>query len=931
LGGTFSTRGSSFILLALMVGLLSAPSPAHGLMTTLANYEDQPVASVQGATALAFTPDGRLLIALRAGNLRIYKDGALQPGAAISIPGTQICFNVERGLLGIAVDPDFASNHHIYLYYTFNKFGDCATSGPDTPVNRVSRFTLGDNDVVDLASELVLIDNIPSPTGMHNAGDVQFGKDGNLYVTVGDGGCDFRGDSACGPSNDSTRDMSALAGKVLRVTSTGGIPAGNPYQGIGTQRCNVDGVTTPPTRCREIFASGLRNPWRLAFDSNATTTSFYINDVGLSKWEEIDVGTSGADYGWNLREGPCTVDSYTDCGPPLPGMTNPIYSYPHGNGCASIIGGAFAPIGKWTRDVDGAYLFGDLVCGTIFKLTPSAGGGFTASTFASPIGTNWLISLTLGPHAGNDALYYITWNDGTAHEVRRIAYTGPANRSPVARAAASPTHGELPLEVEFDGSDSLDPDNDPLSYEWDFGDGSAHQSGAQVTHTYTTRGVYTASLTVRDGRGAENSTTIVIDADNDAPTPTIDAPAPDKRFRVGESITLEGSATDAEDGPLSEADLTFEVIKHHDTHVHPVFPQTQGSGFTITAPAPEDINSTQNSYLEIILTATDSNGLSSTVRQDLRPHVVNAVFQSSPSSLRLQVAGSTITTPHTVPSWEGWDFPVNAPNQRSSSGQPYKFSSWSDGGTALHTITVPASSRAYLASFEPDGYARPRGASPTVFRLVPAFRPCSAEGENAAHGAPLSVPSCNPSVQESESLTIGTPDKNGFEANGSGVGILKVFCDDGVPVPCTTPGDTADVLIQIALTDVRCTAVSLACASAGFDYVGGLFAQTVIRRTDKLNGTFGDAAGTAIDLPLGIPIDCVSNSDLTVGSSCNVETTADSLYPGIVREQSRSVWELGAFEVYDAGPNGTGLETGCPPTCGDGDEQVYMQQGLFVP
>jgi glucose/arabinose dehydrogenase/PKD repeat protein len=901
-------------------------------MTTLAQYEDQPVTQVQSATQLAFTPDGRLLITARAGTLRIYKNGALKPNPALSIPGTQICFNVERGLLGLAVDPSFASNHYIYLYYTFNKHGDCATSGANTPVNRVSRFVLGNDDVVDPASENILLDNIPSPTGLHNSGDVQFGKDGYLYVTVGDGSCDFRLDSGCGPINDAAHDLSAPNGKVLRITPSGGIPPGNPFQGADTQRCNDIGFAEPPTRCREIFASGLRNPWRLAFDPNAAGTSFYINDVGLSKWEEIDVGANGADYGWNVREGPCYTDSYSDCGPTPPGTTNPIYSYPHTTGCSSIIGGVFAPVGKWTPDVDGAYLFGDLVCGKIFKLTPAGGGTYTTTDFATPIGTNWLISMIVGPHAGNDAIYYITWNDGnSAHEVRRIAFTGQANRSPVARATANPTYGDLPLNVSFDGTTSFDPDGDPLTYEWDFGDGSAHQTGATATHTYTTTGEYTASLTVRDNRGGEGTTTIQIDAANDAPVPQIDAPLTTKLFRVGESITLQGEATDPEEGPLSDDQLTFEVIKHHDTHVHPFFPQTQGNNFTITAPEPEDINSTENSYLEIILTATDSNGLSATVRQELRPHVVNINFQSNPTNLRLQVVGSTITTLQTIASWEGWDLPVNAPNQSSSSGAPYNFTSWSDGGAASHTITTPGSSGGYLASFEPGGYARPKAATPTVIRLVPAFTSCTPENATATHGEPLSVPSCTPAVQESESLTVGSPEGNGFPANGTGLGIFKFFCDDGATSPCTTPGDTADVKITMALTDVRCTAASLECLSSGFDYAGRLFAKIAVRRTDKRNGVFGDAVGTASDVPLDIPIDCVPNSDLSIGSSCSVETTADSLYPGLVQEQSRAVWDLGILEVYDAGPNGTGLESGCPPACGDGDEQVFMHQGLFVP
>jgi glucose/arabinose dehydrogenase/PKD repeat protein len=933
LGGHFSIRGIRFIVLGLLIGLLCAPSSAYALMTTLPQYEDQPVANVQSATQLAFTPDGRLLITARAGTLRIYKNGALQPNPALNIPASQICYNVERGLLGLAVDPSFASNHYIYLYYTFNKYGDCSTTtGSNTPVNRVSRFTLGNNDVVDPASETILLDNIPSPTGLHNSGDVQFGKDGYLYVTVGDGSCDFRLDSGCGPINDAAHDLSAPNGKVLRITSSGGIPPGNPFQGAGTQRCNVDGFAEPPTRCREIFASGLRNPWRLAFDPNAAGTSFYINDVGLSKWEEIDVGANGADYGWNVREGPCYTDSYSDCGPTPPGTTNPIYAYPHTSGCASIIGGVFAPVGKWTPDIDGAYLFGDLVCGKIFKLIPAGDGTYTTTEFATPIGTNWLISMIVGPYAGNDAIYYITWNDGnSAHEVRRIAFTGQANRSPVARATASPTHGDPPLNVSFDGTTSFDPDGDPLTYEWDFGDGSAHQTSATATHTYAAAGEYNATLTVRDDRGGEGTTTIHIDTANDPPVPQIDAPLATKLFRVGETITLKGEATDPEEGPLSDDHLTLEVIKHHNTHVHPFFPSTQGNNFTITAPEPEDINSTDNSYLEIILTATDSNGSSASVHQDLRPHVVNLSFLSNPYPLKLKVVGSTVTTPQTVPSWEGWDLPVEAPNQATSSGSPYNFSSWNDGGAASHTITTPGSSTGFVATFVPGGYARPKGATPTVIRLVPAYRSCSPESANETHGEPLSVSSCDPPLQDSESLTVGTPDTNGYAANGTGLGVLKGICTDGVQPPCNAPGDTADVTIQIDLTDVRCTNLRPSCSPLGLDYSGKLFAKIVARTSDRLNGTYGNAVATAMDVPLDIPIDCVATSDPSIGSDCNVQTTADSLYPGIVSEGSRAVWNLGILEVYDAGPNGTGLDTGCPPTCGDGDEQVFQHQGLFAP
>src|SRR5438105_5325164 len=136
------------------------------------------------------------------------------------------------------------------------------------------------------------------------------------------------------------------------------------------------------TTCQEVFAMGLRNPFRAAFDPNAPGVRFYIDDVGSHTWEEIDEGQAGADYGWPDREGPCVKDSDVDCGPPPPGVTNPIYWYHHEppNGGA-ITGGAFVPNGVWPAAYDGAYLFAEYVFGKIEQLVPQPGGGFTAVDF----------------------------------------------------------------------------------------------------------------------------------------------------------------------------------------------------------------------------------------------------------------------------------------------------------------------------------------------------------------------------------------------------------------------------------------------------------------------------------------------------------------------------------------------------------------------
>lgn len=501
-------------LLPLLLLLAAAPLAA----TVPANFTDTLVAGVGAPTALAFTPDGRLLITTQPGALRIYQNGTLLVTPALTFPSTKICSNSERGLLGVVVDPDFEVNRHIYLFYTFNKFNSCPSNTAASPVNRVSRFTLPDSNVIDPATELVLVDNMPSPAGNHNAGDVHFGRDGHLYISIGDGGCDYAGDSGCAGANDAARDLHVLTGKILRITKDGYIPLANPFQG---PRCNVTGQTTAGNQCRETFAWGLRNPFRIAFDPNAAGTRFFINDVGQGLWEEIDEGTAGADYGWNLCEGAHNNNSDAACTNAPPGHVGPVFNYRHSQTipgttspgfCNSITGGAFVPNGLWPG-FDGSYLFGDFVCGEIFKAS-TAGGPWTAADFAQALGN--VTVLIFGPDGsgGGRALYYATFANGG--EVRKVVYSQPGNNLPTAVASASPTSGPAPLNVTLDATGSSDPDaGDTLTYFWDFGDGTPEASTTSLTigHTYPGPGTYTATLRARDNRfGFSAPDTVVIDA-----------------------------------------------------------------------------------------------------------------------------------------------------------------------------------------------------------------------------------------------------------------------------------------------------------------------------------------------------------------------------------------------------------------------------------
>ncbi|HEY0399815.1 MAG TPA: PQQ-dependent sugar dehydrogenase, partial [Acidimicrobiia bacterium] len=331
-----SRRLAAFAALFLLSAPLAlvAPTPAGAAAPVLpANFTDQLVTNVGRPTAVASTPDGRVLVATMPGQLRVVKPGVgLLATPALDV-GFESCAIHERGMLGIAVDPAFVSNHFIFVFYTFNNGTACGTNVDPYPVNRVSRFTLPETNVIDPASELVVLDRIPSRGGGHNAGDIHFGADGLIYVSTGDGVCriDASEDTRCTSDNNNARSLNHLLGKILRIAPDGSIPPSNPYAAApGSRRCGdpAASASTPAVGsgpCRETFASGLRNPFRFAVRPG--TSQLYINDVGQDTWDEIDLGVPGADYGWNVREGHCALASTTDCGDPGPGLTNPIFDY----------------------------------------------------------------------------------------------------------------------------------------------------------------------------------------------------------------------------------------------------------------------------------------------------------------------------------------------------------------------------------------------------------------------------------------------------------------------------------------------------------------------------------------------------------------------------------------------------------------------------
>lgn len=385
-------------------------------------FANQLVASVATPTAMAFTPDRRMLVTQDSGQLRVVQRGQLLETPALDL-SSRLCVAGERGLLGVAVDPNFERNQYVYLYWTHNAHGYCGQGTDAAPENRVTRVTLGDDNVVVPGSERVIIDHLLAQRYSHNAGDLHFGADGLLYISVGDGACVIDDPTRCGAANTNSRRLDIPHGKILRVTRLGRIPSDNPYaDAADARRCGRPiGPDTGDGPCAETFALGFRNPFRFALRPG--TNHFWVNDVGNSTWEEINRLRPGRDYGWNVREGHCVVASTTDCGPTP--YQNPLHDYSHAaTQCGSITGGAFVPENLWATPFSGSYLFADYVCGTIFRLDPQPGGGWTQEPVLTDLGAP--VHLEFGPWRRTRALYYLEYANG---EVRRLSMSDTTSSS----------------------------------------------------------------------------------------------------------------------------------------------------------------------------------------------------------------------------------------------------------------------------------------------------------------------------------------------------------------------------------------------------------------------------------------------------------------------------------------------------------------------
>jgi uncharacterized protein with LGFP repeats/glucose/arabinose dehydrogenase len=529
-------------------------------------------------TDFAYLPDESLLSVGKTGRVMYAPlTGAPREVARISTNTTG-----DLGLTGLAVAPDYATSHTIYTARTVPGTGAGAGRFGFLRLSKWTVTTAPDGGPQGLAAEQVLVQT-SADSEAHGISGVVAAEDGTVWVSIGDS-ADYR-----------VVDRLALRalnpddphGKLMHLRPDGtGVPTNPGFN------------ASAPRSVRSLsYASGLRSPFRFSVD--AATGRPMVGEVGWNDIEEINLVNPGGNYGWPCWEGTFPTWGYRD----LPECANtttasPLWSYPHRGG-GSVTGGVVYTGSVYPAEYRGRYFFGDYVFRKLFTLRTNERGDLVTppepNGFGSDIG--YPVKFGAVPTGGD-----IVYGDIVSGKLRRLVYA-PGNNPP--QAVINSTNDPATRTVTFDGRDSTDPNGDPLTYRWNFGDGTPEADGAVVTHTYAAGPEsFTATLTVSDPLSAAGAATTTVHPSNHAPVLTVQAPPGDATFAVGDTVSATATATDAEDGAQQ---VSWSVTLVHCAgvsvcHNHPGEHQ-EGPTFTLQFDGhPGD------SRLEVTASATDSRG-----------------------------------------------------------------------------------------------------------------------------------------------------------------------------------------------------------------------------------------------------------------------------------------------------------------------------------
>ncbi len=734
----------ALLLLIPLTALLTAAATLPG------DFQEQalPFQGLSYPSNVAFSPDGRVFVTEKSGLIKVFSSiGDTSSGKVFADLRPEVYDYLDRGLLGIALPPGFPTDARVFVLYsedapvggvppvyndTCSNTDGCVVGARLAVLSDPANPTDGLRDSTPASlTEKVLVEDWCQQYSSHSIGTLLFGADGYLYAGGGDGASftavDYgqagnpcadppgkAGTSLTAPSAEggalraqdlrTTGDPTTLDGGIIRIDpDTGAAAPTNPYATTGHD-----------DNAKRLIAEGLRNPYR--FTVRPGTDEVWAGQVGWNTWEAIDrIGdpTKFTNFGWPCYEGNARQPGYDGANLTLceklyssaGAVTAPYYAYQHsahvvagdpcvaGNG-ASLSGLAFYGGGAYPAKYDKALFFTDYSRKCTWAMLPGSNGlpdPAKIEVFAS--GGSGLVQLTTGP--GGD-LYGV---DLVGSKIVRYVYTA-GNNAPSAAIKADPAKGPLPLTVNLDATASTDADHDPLSYAWDFGDGTWVAGGATATHTYTTKGKVTVRVKVSDGNGGEDVASTVITPGTAPPSVQIDSPGPGTTWKVGDTIAFSGHATDASGAPIPAAGLSWQLLLHHcpggSCHTHVLQSSTGASG-TVTTPDHD-----YPSWLELQLTATDSDGITAQDSLRLDPQTAKVTVTSNPAGVWVGTSDLQSNKPISVQAIVGSHFTVTVPYPSAAEGpdQIFDFTGWSDGGAATHQVTVPAAGVTVTAGFK---------------------------------------------------------------------------------------------------------------------------------------------------------------------------------------------------------------------------------------
>jgi len=671
------------VAFATTLAVALTPSAAAAIPTIPSDLEAHTIASgLQAPTAVAFAPDGRAFIAEKQGTVKVVLPTEAPRARLLIDIADHVATHVDRGLLGIAVDADFAHNGYLYLLYTYDS-DQTQTAAPKT--NRLTRIKVGDGATVTEGERVLLgtsaltscpapgptTDCLPSDGFSHSIGTVRAAPDGTLWVGVGDG---------VTPGSTSPTIMRALnpnvmSGAILHIGRDGRGVKGHPF-------CPK---TTDLTRsCTKVFSKGFRNPFRFSLLSDGRVA---VGDVGYNAWEEIDLIKGGRSYGWPCREANHPTPGYATTpacrAVKASSQTAPTFEYAHTKLGGAVMAGPLLSA-AWPERARGMLSVGDYAQGTISTLDtlrPVLGEAPLLNNLDS------FVDLTSAPNGGIAIVEAGFTASGL--EPGRVWVLSPAGQSQ--RPWLKPSASVNGSTVNFDAH-ALDADTpaNQLTWQWDFGDGSS-SSDASPSHSFAAAGTYGVTVTVSDG--TESATeALPVTVGLAAPEVTISQPITDTKVVGGSTVQLRGSAT-VDGVPVPASGLMWTVLLHHHDHIHYLtgFSGTSGS---FVAPTDHDADS----WYDVKLKAVTSAGRIGSSRLRLDPKTRSLTLATSPAGISPGFGGVAGAGQRTTA--VGYSAALSVPATATIAGKRWKFSKWSDGSkSASRNFSMPDQDTTLTAVF----------------------------------------------------------------------------------------------------------------------------------------------------------------------------------------------------------------------------------------